>query len=260
MMHETVDEKLDRFRIFISGQIQKALAQPNLKDQGIRAKILLCSIIDYMSKSIYPNENNGDRFRNFVSDYSAWDNWNRISLLHLVRAIEMAEEEPEGFSDLKNWAISELHLKFPPSGRLLAVNSSISKDPICEEVKKLWPKKNGNLLKLNGIRMDQFCHKNLLWCYRNFLMHEYRNPGRGVEGKDDNEPFYQELKTVKGIGESGLKFTCNWELVYPTFFFRDIASSSLQKLVEHKSAINESPFSNYLEGTYWIPKLNEEES
>ena len=71
MMHETVEEKLDRFRIFISRQIQKSLAQPNLEDQGIRAKILLCSIIDYMSKSIYPNENNGDRFRNFVSEYSA---------------------------------------------------------------------------------------------------------------------------------------------------------------------------------------------
>lgn len=59
-------------------------------------------------------------------------------------------------------------------------------------------------------------HSSLLYVYRNHLVHEFREPGHGMEMDQRNVfPYYHSLTRLSVAGERSKD---TWELVYPLGF------------------------------------------
>ncbi|GGY54543.1 hypothetical protein GCM10011297_29150 [Bacterioplanes sanyensis] len=259
-MRETLEKKIDRFVEFNKDMITSAVSGSNLESQGVNAKILLCSIIDSLAKSRFPGEANGARFQKTVKTSANWSNCDRISLLHLKRAIEV-EQKDEQFADLNAWAEDAVRRDFPNSDSALSDQIDIEKDPMPEEVLLRWPRDDkGRPIKLGSISLDKLTHKSLLWQYRNSLMHECRIPGRAVEWSvKESIPFYQKVSQFDDYcPDAGLTFTSRWELLYPTGFFQVVAENILADVADYHRSAQTSPFAAYSEGSFWIPRFNDE--
>ena len=267
-MSESNHEKVERFIEFNQRMIETAMTEQNLSDQSIHAKALLCCIFDSLAKSRFPSGmSNGERFKKTVSGYTSWDDCERVSLLHLLRAIEVAETVPPEFDPLNKWAENLFSIEFPLSNSVGAVESPISNDPDFHKASCYWPTgKRGNLKPIGDISLYQLQHLNLLWLYRNSLVHEYRIPGMGQEWQSEstlernphlNNPYYQEV-SVMDPEDKKVKITNRWELIYPTDFFLQITKSALTNIAEFHKQNKSSPFAAYPEGSYWIPPFNEE--
>ena len=134
-------------------------------------------------------------------------------------------------------------------------------DPFYSDIKDKFPRHSkGNLSQLGKVDFKQLRHKNLLWLYRNSLVHEYRIPGDGIEpiSRQLHNPCYQEIFTVSEDNMEDLKIVHkNFELLYPIDFFRQICEECLYSIADEYRIKNESPYEVYSEGEYWIPKFNE---
>jgi len=265
-MGESLTEKIKRFVSFNEEMIDSAMNPENLKHQGLPSKILLTAIFDSLSKSRFPNiTENGPRFKKTVAEHTRWCDCKRISLLHLVRAFEVAENVPAKFNKLRVWAEDLYQGSFRTTDRLISNDVSINQDPWFSEVEGHWPKTaEGKPELLGQIKCPEHLqHKNLLWLYRNSLMHEYRIPGQGAESKTIQEtaPYYQEVSIITGLDStSELTFTNHWELVYPTGFFMRLVREALSNIANYHECNNSSPFCAYTQGTYWLPPFNEDGS
>ncbi len=92
-------------------------------------------------------------------------------------------------------------------------------------------------------------HLNLLYTYRNHLIHEFREPGRGMEmDPQDHTPSYHRMTHISSNGSDEKE---TWELVYPLGFFVTLAQSCLQKLNQHLIQNDLNPYSFYRFGTVW---------
>ena len=206
--------------------IEIAISENNLQEESVHAKALLCCIFDSLAKSRFPNEKkNGKRFKKTITQYANWDDSERMSLLHLIRAFKVADSVAPEFNRLRGWASAEFSKKFSFNQSLNNNQPAISTDPLLSVVRNYWPTcKNGNLKSLGCIRIDHLLHKHLLWLYRNRLVHEFRIPGLGSESpfRLEYDPYYQEVSTIDYSCDTGIEFTDpRWELVYPTGFFLD---------------------------------------
>lgn len=261
MATETNEEKVHRFIDYNRNIISSTLISENCENQGINAKILLCSVIDSLAKSRFPDmHRNGARFIRTIEESASWPDCERISLLHLRRAMEVAPELPPVFAELEERTEQLLRHRLPISNRILSSRIQITNDPHIDEIITIWPcDKAGQMLKLDRISLQDLTHKGLLWQYRNSLVHEYRIPGRSSElGPRRNEPFYQQVSQIEDISsEQGIVFTNRWELLYPTGFFRQLVEQILDEVAKFHLANNTSPFAPYSEGSYWIPRFND---
>lgn len=263
-MSESNSEKIQRFIEVNQSMIETAtsITDENQKDQSIHTKVLLCCIFDSLAKSRFPNGmSNGERFKRTVAECSNWIDRDRVSLLHLIRAFEVAGTVPPEFEVLHEWAKAEFSNKFPLKKRLFGNEIRISTDPLLQVVQTNWPTdENGKFKCLGSVQIKYLLHKHLLWLYRNRLVHEYRIPGLGAESpvRREDDPYYQELST--GIfQDTGIsRIHSHWELVYPTGFFQQITKTALTNIAEFHKQNETSPFAAYSEGNYWIPEFNEE--
>ncbi|MDP4535594.1 hypothetical protein Q3O60_05300 [Alkalimonas collagenimarina] len=260
-MTETLEKKINRFIEFNKAMITAAVSTNNLENQGVHAKILLCSIIDSLAKSRFPDKKtNGTRFQQTVKTSANWLDCDRISLLHLKRAIEIEQQNDVQFADLNTWAEDVISRNFATSESDLSARIDIAKDPMPEDVLALWPHDEMNQpIKLGGSSWDKLTHKNLLWQYRNSLMHEYRIPGRALEyNVKTSIPFYQQISQIdEGCLSTGLIFTNSWELLYPTGFFQIVAENTLEGVAAYHKSAQTCPFAAYSDGSFWIPKFND---
>ncbi|MGO3423307.1 MAG: hypothetical protein ACTIMZ_12760 [Pseudoalteromonas distincta] len=257
---ETLEEKVDRFKEYYLGLIKTAECEQNITNQKVHSKILSCSIFDAISKSIFPEiSSNCQRFTALVRLCENWPESQKVSLLHLVRLLEITPNLPSSTNELKIYATQQFESKFPNSNSIMSNNKAISSDVEIEAILELWPTQNGKPIKIGKVLPHQLKHEYLLWLYRNSVVHEYRNPGRGVElGLYVPEyAFYQEMATVSKIDEKEFKFTSLWELVYPYRFFINLCKEALDVVSLLHNKNKTSPFQAYSEGTFWLPNFNE---
>jgi hypothetical protein len=100
-MEETVPEKAQRFLEYIHEMVEVAVDPANLKNQAVHTKVLLSAIFDSISKSAYPSiKQNALRYKQLIDDHSEWQEANKISLLHLLRLLEMEENISSDFEDI----------------------------------------------------------------------------------------------------------------------------------------------------------------
>mgnify|MGYP000359691959 CR=1 FL=1 len=257
---ETLEEKVDRFKEYYLGLIKTAECEQNITNQKVHSKILSCSIFDAISKSIFPEiSSNCQQFTALVRLCKNWPESQKVSLLHLVRLLEITPNLPSSTNELKIYATQQFESKFPNSNSIMSNNKAISSDVEIEAILELWPTQNGKPIKIGKVLPHQLKHEYLLWLYRNSVVHEYRNPGRGVElGLYVPEyAFYQEMATVSKIDEKEFKFTSHWELVYPYRFFINLCKEALDVVSLLHNKNKTSPFQAYSEGTFWLPNFNE---
>jgi len=260
-MTETYQEKVARFIDFNKEMIVSAVTDNNLKEQGVNAKLLLCSIIDSLAKSRFPDiSGNGKRFRRTIESSANWKDCDRISLLHLKRAIEVLSNDARFFAGLSERVDAVVQRNFKTDNQSLPADVPIEKDLEENDILEFWPRDaKKSCIKLGSISWEMLTHKSLFWQYRNSLVHEYRIPGKAIElGVPKSEPFYQHVTQVHGDGrEVGISFTNSWELLYPTGFFQKIAENILEEVAAYHLLEKTSPFGAYSDGTFWIPTFNE---
>nr|WP_321239390.1 hypothetical protein [uncultured Tolumonas sp.] len=257
---ETAEEKVARYREYFVELISVAEEKQNLAHQKVHSKILCCSIFDSISKSIFPEiESNRARFVALVRLCDSWPESQKVSVLHLLRLFEVANNLPKEAKMLEDYVLTNFGNRFRSTNRIMSNSLSISSDINIEELLTLWPKDNPKPVKINNVLPHQLKHEYLLWLYRNSVVHEYRNPGNGIElGRCIPEnAFYQEVSTVSSFAESKMTFTNHWELVYPQKLFVNLCRNAIEVACKHHLNKKSNPFSSYSEGTYWLPDFNE---
>lgn len=233
------------------------------ENNGIHAKILFCTLFDSLAKCAYPEtKNNSERFKKTIANHTQWEDAERVSLLHLQRAFEITNRVPEEFSDLKDEINILFSKHFQPSSDGISNQLTLNIDPFYLDIKNKIPINcKGNPSQLGEVALEQLQHKNLLWLYRNSLVHEYRILGGGMEPTisfRSSNPSYHGKSTLTGDNIEDLKIVHkNFELHYPIYFFKKMCQESLNSVAKEYRDKGKSPYKVYAEGEYWIPKFNE---
>lgn len=227
--------------------IIQALKCDSTQKLGLQQKILYVAVMDALSKSIYPNKGNRDRFTAFIQRFAEWKECERVSLPHLRRLFSIVPD-PE-YEAVRKYANAEI--KKWAAGVMVHLDH----DPEVPEVRKYWPRPQDKHAPIDGIDLEKLKHTSLLYTYRNSLVHEYRTLGYGIEFSDDTAPYYM---TMDDMDADGSVVQGGWELVYPTQFFHRITEACLKNLEIYLKDNGLNPLSSYDLGSYWLEGLNEE--
>lgn len=245
-MMQNTEKEVDRFISHFQNQLEQ-ISKLNTSSKELYKKLLYVSAIDAVSRSVYPRRGNRDRFVSFIKRFSNWSNGNRISMTHLF---ELLQRNPDtAFDKLRTWVFQELKTWSVHASSL----SKLEIDPTYEEVKKQWPNTKEHRTPIEGVALESLQHYQLLYSYRNSLVHELRIPGYGMEFDEDLEPFYHK---VSDVNENNKIITKSIELVYPSGFFNNLLKESLENYSIYMKANNLNPYDYYSFGTYWINELN----
>jgi hypothetical protein len=227
----------------------QALECANSPKLGLQQKILYVAVLDALSKSIYPNKGNRDRFISFIRRFADWKESEKVSLPHLHRLFTLVPD-PE-YEAVRKYANREL------AKWVAGAVVHLDQDPDVHEVRKYWPKPQEHRTPLPGIDLEKLQHGGLLYTYRNSLVHEYRALGYGIEFPDDTAPYYM---TMDDMDADGNIVQGGWELVYPTHYFLQITNTCLTNLEKYLNDNGLNPLSSYDLGSYWLEGLNEEDN
>jgi hypothetical protein len=171
--------------------LKKRLEEIKTIENRLYLKILIVAAIDSLARAVYPDKGNRERFVSFIKSFSGWDDHCRVSLPQLALNLQSdstnSELEREVKERLGSWE----------SAKVYSINEV---DPWEQELKKLATTQN--LIKL----IEKSTHAELLYTYRNLLVHEFREPGYPMEYDRDENPCYRFQ-----------------QLVYPVKFFVQIA-------------------------------------
>ena len=237
-----IENSVERFIGFFRNKLEAIEATDFKESKRLFEKILYMGLLDALSgtTTYSKRSKNRERIVSFIKHFAKWPHQERISLPHLVGFLQKVPD-PE-FSSLRDYAFSLIDQW--PWGEII----SLDKDPTLADVKKLWP---SSLSKpFDDIGLDYLQHLNLFYRYRNSLVHEFREPGYGMEMENDSEPFYHHMTDLDTDAET-------WELVYPLGFYRRICREAIENLREYYVNQRLDPYSLSRFGTYWIDELND---
>ena len=240
----TTSEHIDKFISHFSKRIE-AINTAELSDfTDDFKKTLYVAIIDGLSKSVFPRSRNRDRFTSFIEQFGDWDEGNRISLPHLVKLLSLTPEPK--YEKARRFANDEYSKWF--QGEIIY----LKKDPKIVKVKRYWPEQTSTKL-INEVRLDSIQHYQLIYSYRNSLIHESRPLGFPMDEIDNGKPFYVHITKYD---ETPKNITHVWQLNYPDVFFQNICESSLNNLKNYLLRNTIDPIDFYSEGNYFIEDLN----
>jgi hypothetical protein len=210
-------------------QIQKLNAR-------LHKKVLLLVILDTLGRARYPTiEKHKPRFINLVRDHIQWKDHSRVSL---YRILLISQSQSSGLTKFAQASIGKWNDWEMPD---------IATDPLKEHIQHLATNDQERRL------VDDSTHLNLFYAYRNHLIHEFREPGAGMEmDQHDNYPYYHRMTHLSSNGDDERE---TWELVYPLGFFLTLATSCLAKLKYHLLANDLNPYSFYKFGTLWQVRI-----
>ncbi|MEW5567685.1 hypothetical protein [Rossellomorea marisflavi] len=205
-------------------------------------KTLLLSLVETISKGTYGDihRNNFDRFQNFIMEFCEWKEANKVSLQQLALLLDNTQDHE--YQRLKKHVSMKIQ-KYP-----IASAVPFKYDSTLEEIKAVMPK---GITAINGVDINSFTHVNLLWKYRNSLVHEARSLG-GTELFDHVDfPHYTHYTMLERDGKWEV-----WKITYPIQFFNDLIEKALVNVREKLVEIKRNPRSNYDFGELWIKPRN----
>jgi hypothetical protein len=212
---------------------EKQIEQIQKLNDRLHKKVLLLVLLDALSRARYPDDKaHRARFINVVKNHIQWKDNSRVSLCQILQLSQphnltkLGTFASESIGRWKDWEVPD-----------------ISADPLMEKINDLVVNEQERKLVHNST------HLNLLYTYRNHLIHEFREPGAGMEmDQQDTVPYYHRM-THLSLTESDERET--WELVYPLGFFVTLTESCLLKLKQHLLQNDLNPYSFYEFGTVW---------
>ena len=246
-MDDKLKNDISRFINYFKKQTEE-IESLNSDHVELYRRLLYASLLDTLSGTVFPKRSNRDRFVNFVRRFCRWSDGNRVSLSHLV---QLLRKNPDpAYEKLRVWALQKFKA-LPVHGSQLM---PISHEPFFDEVKQNWPVQKDHRTPIEGVDLVSLQHYQLLYHYRNVLIHELRVPGYGMEfGDDDEEPYYHLMST---IGDNNKIIPSSVELVYPWRFLKNLCNTALDELENYYIANEINPKNSFDFGTYWIRALN----
>lgn len=208
-------------------------------------KLLYVAFIDALAGILYPKKGNRDRFVETIINFGNWDHAKRISLPHLAQFLR-------------------LHLAPQLSALGVYVNSQLAEwrrgkpislacDPEESTIGTYWPLKKALPKPNQGIWLESLQHAQLLYTYRNALIHDFRAPAFDWEMPEDEKPYYLSNMSRESATDS---ITWHWLLIYPTVFLRQTSQSILDNLERYFVDNAIDPTEVMHAGKYWLPGLN----
>ncbi len=245
-MTDKLRESIDRFVGYFKKQINE-IERLETEHAELYRRLLYASVLDTLAGTVLPKRSNRERFVYFVQRFCQWPDGDRVSLPHLV---QLLRKNPDpAFQSLREWAFAKFKL-LPVHGSVLM---PISHDPSFDEVRQAWPAPKEHRTPLEGVDLVSLQHYQLLYFYRNTLVHELRTPGYGIDFGDDREPFYHRMST---LDDSDKLVQVSVELVYPWRFLHDLCDRALDQLKNYFTTNELNPYDSLVFGTYWIRELN----
>ncbi len=189
-MTPTFDDELAAFKDRVEALIAEVARVENVAFR----KALYISMLDGLSGCAYPNETkSGKRFKAFVLEIAGWADGERVCLpqaaLYFRGNVTMS-------------ATITARLAVWPWGQ----PQPITADPLLNQLPAhadLWKPQ----------------HLNLLWQFRNHVLHAFADPG-GFNLQDRDQPYY--------VGDVS---THTWRLVMPEQFLRNLLIDGLRGLI-----------------------------
>jgi hypothetical protein len=196
-------------------------------------KILIISLMDTLSRVWTKGKENKNKLRylKLVRECIKWEHADRISIPMTVYRIR--EENIKG-NDKLMLKIDELFKRFK-----MAENPRIDINLFFNEIEHLAVSNEEREILKNSR------YAELLYTYRNNLIHEFRNSGDGMEFCNDNESPYYHRMTHRDCQ------TKTWELVYPTKFFINLSNIALAAIKTFLISNNLDPLSFFKFGSPW---------
>ncbi len=245
MTDKFLEKKISRFSSVFSEYVGD-VSRMTFKDGDNRyQKILYFTLIEGLANAKYPNRHPGKAFASFIRTCCEWKNDDRVSLPHIVAALERTSEPV--FKDIREYAFCQLR-KWD-SGGPLSLNQDLEKS----DVQRHWPKKeDGSTLKIPELDFDWTAcqHRKLLYAYRSKLSHESREPTISFEKERDLNPFYESVE-MEGSA------MVEWHLVYPSNFLMQLCQTGIENLKKWLLAEKKDPYKQIQFGHYLIDKLND---
>lgn len=201
---------------------------------------LFFSLIESISKGIFGDKYimNYTKFEKFIIEFCEWEDANRISLQQLALLLEKTEDHE--YLNLKKYVFSHL-MKYPESTPV-----PFNYDPTVEVIKQLMPKGE---TAIYGVDIYSFIHVNLLWKYRNSLVHEARSLGSIGLFDFVEYPHYVHYTKLMPEGERDWEV---WKISYPTKFFNNLVETALVNVKEKLIEKEQDPRGNYDFEELWI--------
>lgn len=225
----TVREAIDKFIAFFR---QQRLAIGQIEALPIYRKILYLVQIDALSRAAFPSEEgHKTRVIKFLNECSNWSERDRVSAIQLQFALEKNGKLSGPLFYLINDRINEWRTR---ATRIYPID-----DLTFEEIQSLAC---SDVLRI----VDEARYDNLLYTYRNFLIHEFREPGKyQFPSEDSSSPFWVEIEDPFTQETSG-------ELVVPLKFLEILCEGSINGLERYLIANNLNPYDSYKFETPWV--------
>jgi hypothetical protein len=244
---QNTEPDIKRFCDYLSSQVSEIEELRSSREELYR-KLLFVGLLDTLAGTLMPHRQNKDRFIRFIQQFCKWPDGERVSLPHLV---QLLRKNPDpAFGHLRKWALDKYNQLPVHSGALML----ISEDPTTDEVRREWPTSAEHKMPIQGIDLPALTHVNLLYTYRNALVHELRMLGYGMDFSDTGEvPYYHGSSKIDENAELILKTV---ELVYSWRFLRNLCTTGITETRRYLTENGLNPYDSFAFGTYWLKELN----
>lgn len=165
----------------------------------------------------------------FVQEHGSWTDGNRVSTPFLVTRLEAKKLT----GDLLAYVRGRLTAFNPNAGGSISLSHI---DACLDELRPLV------VTEHEERELREVQHLALLYRYRKHLVHEFREPGYGMEvfAEDGDEPCYH-----------GYAKDPRFYLVYPVGLFQSLADSAITQIEAYFAARNLDPYERVGDTSRW---------
>jgi len=191
-------------------------------------KLIYAAALDPIARAAFGKvDTHRARSLRLIDELTNWLDRDRVSLPQLCLALEHSGHVSsalfvEAKAQLQTWNSGEV-VRLSKSPRLSEL------EPLAQEPEK---------------RILAYCrYAELYYTYRNNLVHEFRDPGYGIEmSADKDQPYYHGM------------IDHPWQLVFPVGFFARLYAEALAGLEAFLKSHNIDPYSQFEFGSRWQAK------
>lgn len=243
----SITSDIDRFCNYFAEQlevIKKIDVDPNSLSGGQGAyqqvrlyrKALIVTGLDSLAAIRFPKENypalsrnNRQRFTRFIEEFTDWEEGSFVSVPFLADKLTKVHREKSALGTHLSERLSQFSSHdgdTPPISRL--------DQPIEDLLHLAETEKEEEAI-------SEYQHYSLLYRYRNYLVHESREPGAGMEFDSlVNEPYYH-----------GYINSDKWFLVYPMHFFNRLYETAILEFQDYLTEKSINPYDYVSDTDRW---------
>lgn len=238
----TIAESIQSFASFFKDQeclvssiqggpgVLGASSDPQIR-VAIHRKILYCTILDSLAGVRYQEKNlgNRERFIALVREHSGWPEGDMISVP--ILAERLPNTAPA--SPLQQHLQTKLSAHDPNGGNSLPASCF-------DECRHVLDQLATDSAERKCVAQSQ--HYELFYKYRNFVVHEFREPGYGAEtlAPEASEPRYHAH-----LGDP------KWRLLYPQGFLSRMIRSALASISSYFTSEGIDPYTRIKDSSAW---------